>query len=190
MRTALNRYNDCPNQHFSKLDSLGNPYSGINCCSEYKGHPLVCFSDDSNCHSTLRVLRAGATHFPVLRKFLGHLYKALNSHNIIHDIDKSLCLGDYKSLMKITQVRDFDCLLSNALDSAYEQCSDAACSDSFSKNPSLEAQLLLKHARVITALEKEMQADPEHACCSCEQWLQRKAVRKVELSDDLVIQCG
>ena len=150
--------------------------------TEYKGHHFVCFSDNSNCHSKLRMLRVAATHYPVLRKFLGQLYKALSSHNSIQDIDTSLCSGDYKSLMRITQVKDFDCLLSNSLHSAYEQCNDHAHGSSVGKTSSLEAQLLLS---MIAALEKEMDDDPEHVCCSCERLLQRKAVTKVQLSDDL-----
>ncbi len=54
------------------------------------GHPLVC-SNDGGCRSTLRILRAASTHYPVLRNFLGHVHSAVRSHLRVYDIDKALC---------------------------------------------------------------------------------------------------
>ena len=41
------------------------------------------------------------------------------------------------------------------------------------------------HAQVIADFEKEVDDDPEHACCSCERLHQRKSVTRVRLSDNL-----
>ena len=49
----------------------------------------------------------------------------------------------------------------------------------------LESQLVIMHAHMISKLEKEIDDDPEHACCSCERLHQRKTVTRVKLSDNL-----
>ena len=54
----------CPFVHSTKL--VGSTPVSL------KGHPIVCYTGDS-CTSTLRILRAASTHFPVLRKFLVHV---------------------------------------------------------------------------------------------------------------------
>ena len=41
-----------------------------------RGHPLVCHME-TGCSSSLRIVRAAATHYPVLRAFLGHLSSAV-----------------------------------------------------------------------------------------------------------------
>ena len=105
------------------------------------------------------------------------------SHLVVLNIDKALRAGDLHSLMEVTKVRDFATLLTNDLDSSYEQCAPVAGTDSFLKN--VESQLLIKHAQVISDLEKEIDDDPEHACCSCEHLQQRKSVTRVKLSDHL-----
>ena len=48
----------------------------------------------------------------------------------------------------------------------------------------VEAHLFIKHAQVISGLEKEID-DPEHVCCSCECLHQRKCVTRVKHSDNL-----
>ena len=50
----------CPFVHSTKL--VGSTPVSL------KGHPIVCYTGDS-CTSTLRILRAAPTHFPVLRKY-------------------------------------------------------------------------------------------------------------------------
>ena len=57
----------------SKYIASNSQYSAI----ERKGHPLVCFLDNSECCSQLRILRAASTHYPVLRKFLHYIYTAI-----------------------------------------------------------------------------------------------------------------
>ena len=42
---------------------------------ELAGHPLPCTVVNANCKSGLRVLRAAATHFPLLRRLVGLLYE-------------------------------------------------------------------------------------------------------------------
>ena len=119
----------------------------------------------------------------VLRTLSNLVYTARRSHLGVVSIDKALSAGDFHSLMEITKVHDFADLLSADLDSSYQQCTDDA--GTMSVPQSLEAQLLIKHAQTISDLEKEIDDDPVHACCSCERLHQRKSVTKVNLSDNL-----
>ena len=121
----------------------------------------------------------------MLRKFLHQLSNARTSHRCIHDIDQALCAGQYRRLMEITESNGFESLISNDVESSYEQCTDMAGGESVLRQPNLEAQLLITHAELISQLENEVQDFPEHACCSCERLHQRKGLTKVNLSDEL-----
>ena len=175
VRRALETYDDgCPNGHYSKAIEF---YSvGL------KGHPLVCSNGDGGCQSKLRILRAVATHFPVLRH---DVYSTIRSHTCVFEIDKALCDGNYHKLMEITNVEKLEALLSYDVESSYEQCTDVECADSVIRQPNRELQLLITHAGLITELEKEIDDFPEYACCSCERLNQRKSLTVVKLSDDL-----
>ncbi len=94
-----------------------------------------------------------------------------------------LCAGDFHTLMEITRMDDFETLLSNDVESSYEQCTDVVSADSVLRQPNLESQLEIINAQPITQLEK-IDDFPENACCSCERLHQRKAVTRVKLSDD------
>ena len=48
--------------------------------------------------------------------------------------------------------------------------------------PSLEPLLKVKHATLITKLEKEVGDDPEYACCCCEHLHQRENVTSMKNS--------
>ena len=85
-----------------------------------------------------------------------------------------LCVLVTCSLMEITKVRGFAMLLTNNLDSSYEQCAHVAGADSFLKN--VKSQLLITHAQVISDLEKQIDDNPEHARCGRERLLQRMSV--------------
>ena len=89
----------------------------------------------------------------MLRTLLNHVYSAIRSHSVVAAIDKALGAGDFRALMEITKVRDFVALLTNDLNSSYEQQSaTVAASTSVLRN--VEARLLIKHAQVISDLEK------------------------------------
>ena len=51
------------------------------------------------------------------------------------------------------------------------------------KLPDIESELVVKHAGMIAELEKKLGDNPEFACCSCEQLLQRKSVTAFEFSE-------
>ena len=158
VRHALDKCDDgCPNGHYSKVSSVG-----------LKGYPLVCSIDGGGCLSKLRLLRAASTHFPVLRQFLHEVYSAIRSHICVFQIDQALCIGNHQKLMEITEVDRFEGLLSNDVESSYEQCTDTEHAGSALRQPNLEAQLLITHAGLIAELEKEIDDFPDHACCSCE----------------------
>ena len=146
-----------------------------------KGHPLVC-SIDSGCKSKLRILRAAGTHYPLLRKFLHNVYTAIRSHMFVREIDRALCAGDFHALMELTDMTDLETMLTNDVESTYEQCTDSTVEGVF---PHLESQLAVTHAKLIAELEKEISDYPEHVCCSCEQLHQRKSVTRVNISDNL-----
>ena len=75
--------------------------------------------------------------------------------------------------MDITELTNFEALLSNKVESTYKQCTDSA--DSELVQPGIEMKLLTKHAQLIADLEKESEDDPEHVCCSYECLYQRKS---------------
>ena len=68
---------------------------------ELAGHPLPCTTD---CQSSHRVLRAAATHFPQLRRFLHLLYEAIKQHRLLESIDIALCTGDFEKLSKLCAI--------------------------------------------------------------------------------------
>ena len=178
LRSALDTCNDgCPNH--TRVVSRGDLGWDV---MKLQGHPLVC-SNDGGCRSQLRILRAASTHYGVLRTLLNHVYTARRSHFGVASIDKALSAGDFHSLMEVTNVHDFADLLTADLDSSYQQSADDV--GTVSVPQSLEAQLLIKHAQTISDLEKQIDDDPVHPCCSCERLQQRKCVTRVSLSDNL-----
>ena len=93
-----------------------------------------------------------------------------------------LCAGDFHALMELTDMTDFETMLTNDVESTYEQCTDSTVETAF---PHLESQLAITHAKLITELEKEIIDYPQHVCCSCGQLHQRKSVTRVSISDNL-----
>ena len=175
VRHALDTCDDgCPNGHYYKVTEFSSV--GL------KGHPLVCSSSSGGCQSKLRVLRAASTHFPVLRQFLHDVHSAIRSHMCVFEIDKALCAANCYTLMEITNVEKLETLLSNDVESSYEQSTDVK---SALRQPSLETNLFITHAGIIAQLEKEINDFPEYVCCSCERLHQRKSVTVVKLSDNL-----
>ena len=86
----------------------------------------MCYTGDS-CTSTLRILRAAPTHFPVLRKFLVHVTTALTCHKIVCSIDNALQCGNYKKLMLITDAKLIELLLENNVAERYQQLNVDDC---------------------------------------------------------------
>ena len=140
----------CPNQHYTKY---------VDTTMQLKGHPLVCFND-SGCHSKLRILRSAATHYPVLVTLSHHVYQAIGAHVGVQMIDIAMSSGDFHTLMEITKICDFETLLSNDIDTSYEQCTEAA--DSVLIHAGVENKLLIEHAQLITQFENEIDEYPEH----------------------------
>ena len=62
---------------------------------ELAGHPLPCSMVNAECNSSPRILRAAATHFPLLRRFVVLLYEAIRLHHQLDRIDTALCAGDF-----------------------------------------------------------------------------------------------
>ena len=169
----------CPNGHYNKATATTHNAALTTKCM---GHPFVCFLD-SGCTSKLRILRAASTHFPVLRRFLGALYRAINSHNLICDMDKALCEGDFHYLMSATGSNDFKSVLSNIIDMSSAQ--SAPNKSSGFRRPDLELDLLTTYADTIVEYERAVDDYPVIPCMSCEQLYSRKSVSCVRLTDNL-----
>ena len=151
---------------------------------DLKGHPLVCYDNNTQCPSKLRILRAVSTHYPVLRNFLHGLYSGMRSHMYVATIDNALSPGDFHSLMEITNLEFYN-LFSTNVEEKYEQHTETVAAGSMLRNPNLESYLLNTYAKLMIDLDKEIDDYPEHVCCSCERLHQRKNVTIVSLSDNL-----
>ena len=146
---------------------------------------------NAECDSNLRILRAAATHFPLLRRFVVLLYEAIRLHHQLDRIDNALCAGDFSSLVQLCGLSDYKVL--------FKACSvDEACSSAIGpedddtsqpirlqepKLPDLESDLHIEHAELIEAIEKDFADDAEFPCCSCERLFQRKKVTEFKFSD-------
>ena len=101
LREALNTIDECTEYgHYSRPFNVLNS-KGETLYYELAGHLLPCTSD---CQSSLRVLRAAATHFPQLRRLVCLLYDAIRQHRLLESIDTALCAGDLEKLLKLCAV--------------------------------------------------------------------------------------
>ena len=150
-------------------------------CEQLKGHPLTCTS--GKCQSLLRILRKASVHHSILRRFLFLLYVARQHHLTVHAIDLCLCAADFKQLMELAGIEDYDHLFRCEVDAGAGKCDNVVPAYSLCGLSGLEADLQVEHAELITNLEKQISDDPEHACCSCERLLLRKQVTKFTFDD-------
>ena len=79
----------------------------------------MCYDNDTQCHSKLRILRAVSTHYPVLRNFLHGLYSGMKSHMYVATIDNAVSAGEFHSLMEITNL-EFNNLFSTNVEEKYD----------------------------------------------------------------------
>ena len=86
-----------------------------------------------------------------------------------------LCAADFKQLMELATLKDFDELFSEELNPV-SVSNDVIPACSVPDHPGLETRLQIERAEFITELAKKVSDDPEHACCSCECLCQRKNV--------------
>ena len=123
------------------------------------------------------ILRWAATHFSVLATLLRLVYIVLWS------VKSPVCAKYWQCSVLVTSIPSWKSpnwlwtLLSNEVKTTHEQCTEIA-----NVQPSIEIQLL---TMLFWLLEKEIDDDPEHVCCSCECLYQRKNVTWVKLSDNL-----
>ena len=167
--TLDNLDSHCPHGHYS--DYYGK---------DLLGHPLPCCI--SECFSELRTVQAASVHFPEVRSFLRLLYTARLSNATIVAIDNELSLADYNSLLSRIDV-DEDSLdeLLKKPDNYDSNHSILNQSDSLRN---LESLLQVQYAGVTNNWLKEMNDDPEFACCSCERLHKRSGVTRVKLDSD------
>ena len=79
---------------------------------ELQGHPLHCAQVNSECHSTLRLLRAVSQHYKNVHNLLLLVYKAIGLHEVVHSIDVALCTGKFETLCRLLDITDYAELLS------------------------------------------------------------------------------
>ena len=151
------------------------------------GHPLVCYND-TGCRSNLRTHRCGAVHFPVMLHFLNELYSVLREYSNVKVIDTTLGTDDWTKLMSLTKTIEYFNLLSNDVETSYEQ-SQSGCSLTILiklRQPNLESQLMIDYAGTISRLEKLIKDFAVHVCVSYERHCQRKNVSCIELSEGAI----
>ena len=216
LRESLNSIDECTEQgHYSRPLNMQNS-QGEMLYYELAGHPLPCTSD---CQSSLRVLRAGATHFPQLRRLVCLLYEAITQHRLLESIDTALCAGNFaNSFLKNTPKRwrgsqplhvvrflppstsfsllDLLCVVCHCIE---DICGAADSEDAVDQSirlqqphlPDLESHLHIEHVELIANVEKKFADDAEFPCCSCERLLQRKQVTAFNFSDTkFALICG
>ena len=107
LREALNRIDECTEHgHYTHMLSIKTPKPYY----ELAGHPLPCATVNSNCKSSLSILRAAATHFPLLCRLVVLLYEAIRLHRLLDNIDTGLCAGDFQKLVKVCDIEDYKVL--------------------------------------------------------------------------------
>ena len=147
-KCTLHGHYTCP----ARADNDGKPYY------ELAGHPLPCSQANSHCESSLRVLRAAATHFPVLRRFLILLYEAIRQHRLLDRIDTALCAGDFEALLTICGLEDCKALFTTCSLNQTASLEDSANQPirlQQSNLPDLETYLHLQHVGLIADVEKK-----------------------------------
>ena len=180
LREALNHIDECTEHgHYTRMLSINTPKPYY----ELAGHPLPCATVNSNCKSSLRILRAAATHFPLLRRLVVLLYEAIRLHRLLDNIDTGLCAGDFKKLVQTCDIEDYKVLFSASSISADAVSVDAVADDTDlpivlqqPNLPDLESELHVQYAAIISEVEKKFSDDAEFPCCSCERLLLRKQV--------------
>ena len=138
LRQGLNRADSgCHNNHY-KCSKSGR---------ELAGHPPSCIT--SGCDSKLRILRAVSPHYPMLRRFLQHLYEAIRNHKLIDSIDCALKQGDFQSLCNTEDYnKTFGCVRSETSDTTSVEDKPLVLQQP--KLPGLESEL---NASMIQQLE-------------------------------------
>ena len=172
LREALNTIDECTEHgHYSRPLNVLNS-KGETLYYELAGHPLPCTSD---CQSSLRVLRAAATHFPQLRRLVCLLYDAIRQHRLLESIDTALCAGDLEKLCAVSYGKLF-----SSIDSNEDSCGTA------DSEVAVHQPIKLQHPKLPdleSHLHVELSDDAEFSCCSCERLLQRKQVTPFTFSE-------
>eukprot|EP00731_Ephydatia_muelleri_P001725 Em0001g1725a len=148
--------------------------------SEFGGHPICC--EFPTCSSPLRVIRAAAPHYPVLRGFLWRLYAAYKKHKDIKAIDGMLSSGSVEELIKYLGLQEEEDLPKLFSEDGEEH---AIVSEDHS-SPGLgciESHLRIMHADLMAELQSKFQDDAEFPCCCCERLCRRAAVSCVDFSN-------
>ena len=169
---------NCPNGHYFKKSAQPTD-------KRLRGHPLVCHGNDSECKSTLRILRSVSKQ---LRKFLKLVYKALKYDFMIHCIDNGLHFTDVTLLMKLVNVKEYESLLCKGEESDDDVNGKHAVNvdvSSILRDPYLEDNLHIDYVELMNNFQKEVDDYPINICCCCEQLHQKVNVSVVKFTDHL-----
>ena len=176
IRSLLEHVDDgCGHTHYCKHYHVES--SDEECCFKVKerlGHPLHCAFE--SCDSQLRLLRAGAVHYPALRTLLSNLYRAKRSSQLINKIESDLSnVHNIESLKENLKVTDLASLLQ------YDELPSSTSHESTSLSTS-ESHLEVEFAKIIKEYNDKLKEDPEFSCCSCERLLPKKYVTRFILT--------
>ena len=125
--------------------------------SEFGGHPICC--EFPTCSSPLRVIRAAAPHYPVLRGFLWRLYAAYKKHKDIKAIDGMLSSGSVEELIKYLGLQEED--LPKLFSEDGEEHAIVSENHSSPGLGCIESHLRIMHADLMAELQSKFQDDAE-----------------------------
>ena len=104
-------------------------------------------------YSTLRILRAASTHYPVLRKFLSHGMSECSQECVWYWLPDLITIIHVESLLSCYVEQTYQMLKSTDLSL---------------RRPSLETTVAIALAALIAGYEKEIYDYPENVCICCE----------------------
>ena len=164
---------ECEHGHYSRSYDIDLTFEELSCDNhfkELKGHPLHCCY--GYCNSQLRLLRAGAVHYPALRTLLKSLYSARRTDNRIRQIETDLSEGHIQSLVANISIEEPSDLLDDERSFPVERTSEK----SESSLSTSESKLEVEFADIIREFYDKLKQDAEFVCCCCERLLVRKVL--------------
>ena len=164
----------CPHGHHVKANEMNDDM--VDTEHIRLGHPLPC--NVAMCRSKLRVLRSASVHYPALRNMLCNIYHARKCHGTISTIDDALQSTNPLVIIKFLHVTEYEDLVDDDPDLPLgDECIQSIGHSFISEGlPHIETHLEVTHASIIEDYYKKLDADPEYACCSCEQLFLRNNV--------------
>ena len=170
----------CGQGHYSKscfVESSDGEDSFV--VTELMGHPIHCASQA--CNSQLRLLRAGAVHYPALRTLLKQIYCARWSSALIDNVESDLSsVNSMLSLKQNLGLEDLASLLQyDELPSSSDQSDHSGTTFS-----TVQSHLEVEFVEIIAEFYAKLKEDPDYTCCSCQCLLLKKTLTHFNFSTE------